>query len=118
MATVSILTHPLTNASPSTFSESSQAISSSSNPPFDQPQPSAPQFDGDRSMDAMIIDALRGRDRSFVLELEEQMEALINEHKSVALFTYSVPFCSFVSHRRQATISLVSPTAVPLPYAC
>jgi len=42
--------------------------------------------------DQVIIEALRGKDRLFVLKLGEQMEALINERKSVVLFPISCPF--------------------------
>lgn len=86
MAAVSILTNPLANTSSSTFSESPQIISGSSNPPSEQPQPSASQSDGNQSVTEVIIEALRSKDRLFVLKLGEQMEALINERKSVVFF--------------------------------
>jgi hypothetical protein len=81
MATVSILANPLANASSSTFSEPPQITSNSSNPSSDHQQPSAPQSDGNQSVTEVIIEALRSKDRLFVLKLGEQMEALINERK-------------------------------------
>jgi hypothetical protein len=92
MATVSILTNPLANTSSSTFSEPPQMISNSSNPPSDQQQPSASQSDGSQSVTEVIIEALRSKDRLFVLKLGEQMEALINERKSVVV-SYTPSIC-------------------------
>ena len=95
MATVSILTNPLANASSSTFSEPPQIVSNSSNPSSDQPQPSASQSDGNQSVTEVIIEALRSKDRLFVLKLGEQMEALINERKSVVLLPVFRPPISY-----------------------
>lgn len=94
MATVSILTNSLANTSSSTFSESPQIIPSSSNPSSDQPQPSTSQSEGNQSVTEVIIEALRSKDRLFVLKLGEQMEALINERKSVVLFRMSYSILS------------------------
>lgn len=82
MATVSILANPLANAPSSTFSEPPQIISNSSNPSSDQPQPSTSQSDGNQPVTEVIIEALRSKDRLFVLKLGEQMETLINERKN------------------------------------
>ena len=95
MATVSILTNPLANTSPSSFSEPPQIISNSSSPPSDQPQASVSQSDGSQSVTEVIIEALRSKDRLFVLKLGEQMEALINEPKSVLSFLVSRLFMSY-----------------------
>lgn len=92
MATVSILTNSLANTSSSSFSEPPQIISNPSNPPSDQPQTSASQSDGNQSVTEVIIEALRSKDRLFVLKLGEQMEALINERKSVLSFLVACPF--------------------------
>jgi hypothetical protein len=91
MATVSILANPLANTSSSTFSETPQIISGSSNPPSDQQQSSASQSDGNQSVTEVIIEALRSKDRLFVLKLGEQMEALINERKLVVIFCVFCP---------------------------
>ena len=90
MATVSILANPLANTSSSSFSEPPQIISNPSNAPSDQPQASASQSDGNQSVTEVIIEALRSKDRLFVLKLGEQMEALINERKSVLRFSYTI----------------------------
>jgi hypothetical protein len=94
MATVSILTNPLANTSSSSFSEPPQIISNPSNPPSDQSQTSVPQPDGNQSVTEVIIEALRSKDRLFVLKLGEQMETLINERKSVLSLLVSVLFAS------------------------
>ena len=88
MATVSILTNPLANSSSSSFSEPPQIVSNPSNPSSDQPQASASQSDGNQSVTEVIIEALRSKDRLFVLKLGEQMETLINERKSVFRFPH------------------------------
>jgi len=90
MATVSILANPLANTSSSSFSEPPQIISNPSNPPSDHPQASASQSDGNQSVTEVIIEALRSKDRLFVLKLGEQLETLINERKSVLRFSYTV----------------------------
>jgi len=92
MATVSILTNPLANTSSSSFSEPPQIISNPSNPPSDQPQTSISQSDGNQSVTEVIVEALRSKDRLFVLKLGEQMEALINERKLVLSFLVSRSF--------------------------
>ena len=104
MATVSILTNPLANTSSSSFSEPPQIISNPSNPPSDQQQTPAPQPDGNQSVTEVIIEALRSKDRLFVLKLGEQMETLINERKSVLSFLVSI---SFASHQRWVTSCLL-----------
>jgi len=113
MATVSILTNPLANTSSSSFSEP-QIVSGPSNPSSDQPQASVSQSDGNQSVTEVIIEALRSKDRLFVLKLGEQMEALINERKSVVslpLPRRSVPY-------QQQTTSRLSSSSRPLLHAC
>jgi hypothetical protein len=95
MATVSILTNPLANASSSSFSEPPQIISNPSNPSSDQPQTPASQPDGSQSVTEVIIEALRSKDRLFVLKLGEQMETLINERKLVVSFPYPAHSASY-----------------------
>ena len=115
MATVSILANPLANTSSSSFSEPPQIISNPSNPPSDQPQTSA-QPDGSQSVTEVIIEALRSKDRLFVLKLGEQMETLINERKSVLSF---LVFVLLASHQRWAASCLfLSPHCSTLPHVC
>ena len=61
-------------------------------------------------MTEVIIEALRSKDRLFVLKLGEQMETLINERKSVVLFPISRPFCvvSAIVHQPSLFLSLAS----------
>lgn len=115
MATVSILTNPLANSSSSSFSEPPQIISNPSNPSSDQPQASASQPDGNQSVTEVIMEALRSKDRLFVLKLGEQMEALINERKLVALFLMPRPFrvVSAIYHQSSLLISLALSRVVP-----
>ena len=110
MTTISILTNPLANSSSSSFSESPQIISNPSNPSPDQPQAPASQPDETQSVTEVIIEALRSKDRLFVLKLGEQMEALINERKLVVLFPVSHLFhvVSAIGHRSPLFISLTS----------
>jgi len=119
MATVSILANPLANTSSSSFSEPPQIISNPSNPPSDQPQAPASQSDGNQSVTEVIIEALRSKDRLFVLKLGEQMEALINERKSVLCFSYTVHSrCIGDDHQSSLPIPSTSFHVAPRLCAC
>lgn len=67
-------------------------------------------------MTEVIMEALRSKDRLFVLKLGEQMEALINERKLVALFLMPRPFrvVSAIYHQSSLLISLALSRVVPL----
>jgi hypothetical protein len=65
----------------------------------------------------VIIEALRSKDRLFVLKLGEQMETLINERKSVVSFPVFRPFCAVPVIGRQSSL-LTSFHVVPLLHAC
>ncbi|KAF9643711.1 hypothetical protein BDM02DRAFT_3191297 [Thelephora ganbajun] len=102
MATVSLLANPLANTSSSSFSEPPQIISNPSNPSSDQPQPSTSQPDGNQSVTEVIIEALRSKDRLFVLKLGEQMEALINERKTRIDLNPTTSYQRLLVHRCSA----------------
>jgi hypothetical protein len=78
---VSILHNPTANTSSSSFSEVSQTLAFPPNPSLDSLSSINEQSDTSQSSTDVIIEALRSKDRLFVLKLGEQMESLITEKK-------------------------------------
>jgi hypothetical protein len=81
MQTVSILNNPAANMSASSVYEAPQMSGFSTNPSSDSLFSINGQMETAQSSTEVIIEALRSKDRLFVLKLGELMENLISEKK-------------------------------------
>jgi hypothetical protein len=86
MANVSILSNPTANNSSASFPDVSQLPAFPLNSSLDSLSSINGQSDSAQSSTDVIIEALRSKDRLFVLKLGEQMETLIAERKCVLFF--------------------------------